>query len=284
MVPQACLGCMVWCCEFWSDGDDLPHRSRHSVFITRSRCSCTIFSNGKCRRIKDHLDFAAGGDELLQQVSSMASDLYFRGYNVHPHFIDNACASALAELAYSKLENGTFEPGALGDGTNTRQAIDTSSRNDHVFWFGHSMLATAERQFFERLKTLRDAINRQIPWMRLLEWEGHMSIYPPNGFFRLHLDAFDNDVDDKRGRKISTILYLNPNWHPDDGGQLRLYVDGTNWYEFIDIPPRSGTLVTFLSDMFYHEVANSSAMRLAISGWFRTQGSSKDMLPKEVDG
>jgi SM-20-related protein len=63
------------------------------------------------------------------------------------------------------------------------------------------------------------------------------------------------------------ILYLNEDWRRDDGGLLRFWPEENA--EALDIVPVGGTLVTFLSDRFWHEVLPARRERLSLTGWFR---------------
>jgi SM-20-related protein len=65
------------------------------------------------------------------------------------------------------------------------------------------------------------------------------------------------------------VLYLNELWPAEQGGQLRLYLDEERTME---IMPRGGTLVAFLSDRFEHEVLPATRERLSLAGWFRRRG------------
>jgi len=41
-----------------------------------------------------------------------------------------------------------------------------------------------------------------------------------------------------------------------------------NCETFVDVEPRLGTLVVFLSELFPHEVLPSNRDRLSLTGWF----------------
>ena len=69
---------------------------------------------------------------------------------------------------------------------------------------------------------------------------------------------------------LSVVLYLNEDWHADDGGALRIHVDDGATR---DVLPEGGTLVAFLAADFEHEVLPATRPRLAVSGWFRTRES-----------
>ena len=69
---------------------------------------------------------------------------------------------------------------------------------------------------------------------------------------------------------LTTVLYLNPEWQPGDGGQLLIYApDSDKVIETVN--PNFGTFVIFLSEQFPHEVVRTSSDRYSIAGWFRLQ-------------
>ena len=116
------------------------------------------------------------------------------------------------------------------------------------------------------METLRQALNREL-YLGLFEFEAHLAIYPPGAVYKKHLDQF-------RGiglRTVTTTLYLNDNWQAADGGQLRLYLDETDPQRYLDVQPEAGTLVTFLSARFLHEVLPAARERLSITGWFKVR-------------
>ena len=65
---------------------------------------------------------------------------------------------------------------------------------------------------------------------------------------------------DDDARKLTAILYLNPDWKTGDGGELRLYLDddrdggGGDGERCVDLSPAGGRLVLFWSDEIPHEV------------------------------
>lgn len=72
-------------------------------------------------------------------------------------------------------------------------------------------------------------------------------------------------------RTVTVLCYLNPDWTPDDGGQLRLFpkTGGS-----IDVPPLGGHVVLFESGM-EHEVLPAHAKRFAVTAWF-SEGGKQD--------
>ncbi len=65
------------------------------------------------------------------------------------------------------------------------------------------------------------------------------------GCFPIHVDS-EESVD---GRRLTAILYLNPGWRPEDGGQLRLYPP---FAAPVDVEPQHDRLVLFLSNRMLH--------------------------------
>jgi len=148
-----------------------------------------------------------------------------------------------------------------GTGQKLGHTADNRLRKDETYWLERSSSSGAQRTLFRRLDVLRHRLNRAL-LLGLNNVEMHYAAYPLGGFYRRHLDAFQRDDE----RCVSFVLYLNHDWTPADGGQLRLYsADGTHQ----DVAPVGGTLVCFLSREKEHEVLPSQAERFSLTGWFK---------------
>jgi SM-20-related protein len=112
----------------------------------------------------------------------------------------------------------------------------------------------------QQFEQLRRTLNQEL-LLGLFEFECHLSMYQPGARYARHLDQFR---DDDR-RRVSCVLYLNENWCTADGGELRIYADGT----YRDVLPQGGTLVIFLSQQFEHEVLPAHRERYSLTGWFK---------------
>jgi len=146
-------------------------------------------------------------------------------------------------------------------------AVNPEVRSDQILWVDAATSGASIRGYLARLEELRQTLNREL-FLGLEDFEGHLAIYPPGSFYRRHLDQF-------RGverRTLSCILYLNSDWQPDDGGALRIYVDPSDPERFAEVAPEGGTLVTFLSARFEHEVLPARRERLSLTGWLRRRG------------
>jgi SM-20-related protein len=115
------------------------------------------------------------------------------------------------------------------------------------------------------MDSLREAMNRGL-FLGLEDFESHFALYPPGAFYLKHVDRFR---DDDR-RMVSAVVYLNDAWLPEQGGQLRMYLDEGAQY---DVVPIGGCLVVFLSGEVPHEVLPASRERLSLTGWFRRRGN-----------
>lgn len=199
--------------------------------------------------------------EICDQI---ADDLVERGYSVCEDFVDSGLITELVDDTRRLWEDGQFDYARVGQGEEKQRC--PSVRSDWIHWLENQDLTDAQQRYSGSLEELRLAINRAT-MMGIFEWEGHLAIYPPGTFYRRHLDVFRH----ARERKVSSILYLNQGWTPVDGGELRIYLDGAELDSFVDVAPRAGTLVTFLSEKFYHEVLPAHADRMSITGWFRVR-------------
>jgi SM-20-related protein len=122
----------------------------------------------------------------------------------------------------------------------------------------------AQRDCLDALEALRRALNRELQ-LGLFEFEGHFAAYPPDAFYRRHRDSQEG----AGARVVSCVLYLNHAWRPEDGGQLRLYLEASDSENCRDVLPEGGTLVCFLSQRFWHEVLPATRVRHSLTGWFR---------------
>jgi SM-20-related protein len=70
---------------------------------------------------------------------------------------------------------------------------------------------------------------------------------------------------------------LNHDWKPEHGGQLRIYKNGEDESDFVEVLPEFGRFVCFLSGSVYHEVMPAHRERFSLTGWLR-----KEYLPFDL--
>ena len=199
---------------------------------------------------------------LQNAISTIIDNIAQQGYAVIEQFINPQEVAFLARRA-KFLQNA----GEMHNATTGITKVGNSTlRGDLIYWMEADQASSAETVYLSAMAELQQAINQTF-FLCLFEYESHFAIYPPGSAYQKHLDQFIG----KEERKVSCILYLNHNWHSDDGGQLRMFLDKKDETKFIDITPQSGTLVVFLSSDFLHQVLLAKRERMSVTGWFRTR-------------
>jgi SM-20-related protein len=155
---------------------------------------------------------------------------------------------------------------AAGVGRGTEHHLRRDIRGDAIRWFNRESLA--QRRYLEAMDELQQALNQAL-FLGLFEYEAHFARYPPDAFYRRHLDSFRG----RANRVISTVGYLNPDWPADGGGEMVIYDAETPERELTRVRPEAGTFVCFLSDRVPHEVLPTRHPRDSIAGWFRRNAS-----------
>jgi SM-20-related protein len=166
------------------------------------------------------------------------------------------------ECAQLRRERGDFVAARIGSERDRSLQRREEIRGDSTCWIIPPLLP-AEDTLLEDLERLRLELNAQA-MLGLFELELHYAWYPPGAGYARH-------VDQPRGssqRRVSLVLYLNEDWSPAAGGELRIF-DAAGRHR--DIEPIAGRLVCFLTPGREHAVLATQQDRLSISGWFRAR-------------
>jgi len=201
-------------------------------------------------------------DHPEQHYPNIVNALSDTGWCVIPDFLSPATVAALGEECIALHREGRYK--RAGIGKDGEYQVREEIRGDHVLWLDEHTASPRQRIYFDALEGLRQRINGEL-YLGLFEYEGHFALYPPGTFYKKHLDNF-------RGfelRTVTCVFYLNQEWKDEDGGHLRFYLNGESETEYVDIPPKAGTLACFLTHRFWHEVLPARRERMAITGWFR---------------
>ena len=195
--------------------------------------------------------------------SIIAGDIHRQGWSVVPGYLSEAEARELHRESREAWEHGDFRRAGVGRGGGLR--IREGIRTDHVMWLDPPQATASQRAYLTRLESLRAELNRRL-FLGLMDFEGHFAIYPEGGFYKPHLDRHLQSMD----RVATVILYLNPEWEPGHGGELKLWTEPDRQDGPCEvIEPRLGTLVCFLSGDHWHEVLPAARTRASVTGWFR---------------
>ena len=76
---------------------------------------------------------------------------------------------------------------------------------------------------------------------------------------------------------LSVVVYLNPDWGMDDGGELVIYTDD-KVTDGIKVIPSFATIAVFLSEDHLHEVLPTQRDRYSIAGWYRVNSSNANRV------
>lgn len=195
-------------------------------------------------------------------LSAVVDDLATRGWSEQANFLPADLVRALATECRRRAAEGELNPAGVGRGA--AQEVREAIRGDHILWLAPGESDDCD-QYLDAMDELRLAINQGL-FIGLEDYECHFALYPPGAFYRRHLDRFRDD--DRRA--VSAVFYLNENWQPGDGGELRMFLAD----EVVrDVQPTAGTLVVFLSGDIPHEVLAARRDRLSLTGWFRRRGN-----------
>lgn len=190
---------------------------------------------------------------------AIADGLAEHGYAVEDQFLSQPEVDAI-------LKAGAFQASTdfkkAGIGNKQSLQIQESIRGDYIKWLDKINSPNAVQVYLKRLQELILYLNQAL-FLSLKDFEVHMTVYPEGSFYKRHLDQFKKDDH----RKLSVILYLNPDWKEEQGGQLRMFLpDRTK-----DFLPMAGRLIIFRSDEIEHEVLPATRERLSITGWMLDQ-------------
>ena len=166
-------------------------------------------------------------------------------------------------LHFKSLDEEKFR--RAGIGREGDYQVNRFVRTDTIHWLEGTHPATAA--YFDFAEQIRAGLNRRL-YLGLFDYECHYAFYPEGAFYKKHVDAFRGE----NTRVLSTVLYLNPNWTPADGGELVIYDEITGGV-LDKVEPRFGCMVIFLSEEFPHEVLPTRAARYSLTGWFRKNNS-----------
>lgn len=193
-------------------------------------------------------------------IDKIINKLGEKGYSIDENLFSLQDIQMMNRFFNSK--NKEFLKATIG---NVNQILDKNIRSDSIYWIEekdkielHNMVSF--------LEDLRLKANENF-YLGLFDFESHFAKYEKNTFYKKHLDAFQKN----NARKLTFILYLNEAWQEGDGGELKIYLNKDNDNENLIVKPKAGTLVTFFSEEFYHEVLPSQKERRTYTGWFKTR-------------
>ncbi|MGM8849659.1 2OG-Fe(II) oxygenase [Salinicola halophyticus] len=198
------------------------------------------------------------------QLPALIDGLVEHGWYVGEGFLDVTLCRELQEELERLHHLAALQDAAIGRGDE--RTLRRDIRGDAIHWLDRESLA--QRRYLALMGELQQQINVAL-YAGLFEFEAHFAHYPPEAFYRKHYDSFRG----RANRIISTVLYLNPDWPTDGGGEMALYDEHDTEREVARVHPEAGTFACFLSDRIPHEVLPTRLPRISIAGWFRRNAS-----------
>lgn len=192
----------------------------------------------------------------------IADDIRERGFSIQLAALPMALAEQLLAHLHQMREQQFRQAGI---GRQQDYMHNEFVRTDEICWINGE--SEAGRLWLNWAGEMQQFLNRRL-LLGLFSFESHFAHYAPGDYYKRHLDAFQGEAN----RVLSLVVYLNPGWEPDSGGELVLYKDESDQLG-IKVTPAMATVVAFLSEEFPHEVLPASRDRYSIAGWYRLNGS-----------
>lgn len=198
----------------------------------------------------------------MHSWDSLFQNLEKNGWAFSDRLLPEGLEIELFSECQKAWQEGLFHEAQIGRGREKSRKSDI--RGDSILWLDPETGGPATLKFLKWSADLRHELNQRY-FLGLRSEEFHFARYPPGTGYQKHVDQHRGT----QARKISLALYLNPLWHPEDGGELCIYSPDDDSKELQRLTPQGGRGVLFRSDLIPHEVRPSRQIRWSLTGWFR---------------
>jgi len=218
--------------------------------------------------------------ELNILTKSQLSSLKECGYVLLDSLFDEETAKTGKGKALEWSKTGELTPAGMS--RQTGRWKDSTARGDLTKWLhddgpgslleAHGGLCKNEspndafRPLLDLFHSLREDLGLALDLKRKMG-EYQLALYPGEGKgYVRHRDAFPEEAKPgEEVRHVTAIIYTNEAWEESHGGKLRLYTKEGE----IDVAPKAGQMVVFLSGLLDHEVLPAFTERVALTAWYR---------------
>ena len=222
-----------------------------------TRCSSSL-------DVKPILDVDLLQSNLISQGPKMAQSLFDQGYYTSTNFIPSESIKVLRDQSILLREQGRFEPSwseKIVNGSAVRfdkKGVYACEPDGQDYYTAPDLITYMS----VLLQTLPVVLNDQ-PSLESVDlsnqsFNAKLAVTCPGGSYPLHIDN-PQGVSVGDTRKLTCILYLNPEYKQSDGGELRLVLSNKDdKISTVDLSPEGGRLLLFWSDEIPHEVLPSA--------------------------
>lgn len=200
-----------------------------------------------------------------EQWSVWLDTLALKDYVVIDDFLPSDTLKAVLLFFEEQKEIGRLSPAKVGSAQNESRVAEI--RTGFNFWIDKERDVQI-KSFFDIADEIIQNIAQNL-FLSLQGFEFHLAEYPTGGFYKPHIDQFDN----RSNRMITLVLYLNPDWTNSDGGELKIHGENS-----ILVEPIMNRVILFRSDVVLHEVVLSNNERRSLTGWFLKKPSNVGVL------
>ena len=198
--------------------------------------------------------------EREQKFELLIEGILENGYAVCDNFLEKNEVENLLKTFSIRYEQGKFKEASIGKSSEIQKNIEI--RGDEILWLESDSVDSSERVLLDKNQEFVNYLN-QTCYLGIVDTEIHFAKYGIGKFYRRHRDSFQN----KKGRVLSVIYYLNIDWIPAHGGNLIIYTNKKNPEVAVKIAPLAGRMVCFESEKLDHEVTEAFSERFSITGW-----------------
>jgi SM-20-related protein len=192
--------------------------------------------------------------------TALINDLAQQGWAINQQLLTKSTIENLRQEILQAYDNNELSKAKLGQAALTLETI----RGDLIQWVDPSQeKSPALSEYCDFLEEFQSHLNRELQ-LGLKDFELHYTVYPVNRYYQRHVDQFAH----KKTRRVSFVLYLNQQWHRNDGGLLTLF-DKSDLQAITTILPEGNLFICFLSDI-PHEISETHRERLSVTGWFKS--------------
>ncbi|KAG0271108.1 hypothetical protein BGZ95_001139 [Linnemannia exigua] len=208
--------------------------------------------------------------------STNANQLFEQGYTVLDNVLPLSTIQSVRQWATEMFKSGQMDKASGKHNEEDDPFREGNARGDYTIWVspGSKFLEVSPE-----LKACVDWFSRELheDLTKVVHLHGQaeyqLAYYPPDSsHYERHRDSFPtDDKEDIDQRRVTAIVYFNPDWKQGNGGELRIFDKGMGDEDEkeIDIAPLAARCVVFLSGVMDHAVMPAFEERIALTSWYR---------------